>query len=237
MDTVNNLGGETKHGVIRWSITSFIFLLLVGASLFLSAGTFAWLNAWGYIFLTASILLLDAMVLIRISPELLGERSRYQKGAKNWDQVFSRLMATIGPLIIWILSGLDYRFAWSPPIPTWMVVLSAVLIFAGSMFTLWAMAANRFFIGMVRIQAERGHTVVNTGPYRYVRHPGYFGSLFFLLFSPIMLGSLWALIPATLTCVVVFLRTYLEDNTLRDELPGYLEYSTDIRYRLVPGLW
>ena len=99
------------------------------------------------------------------------------------------------------------------------------------------MASNRFFIGMVRIQEERGHTVIQSGPYKYVRHPGYLGSLLFILFTPLMLGSLWALIPAGLTCGVVVLRTYLEDNTLKDELAGYLEYSQVVRSRLLPGIW
>jgi protein-S-isoprenylcysteine O-methyltransferase Ste14 len=228
---------QLNQGVIRWLITSFIFLLLVAASLFLSAGTINWANALGYVFLTALVVILDAVVLIRASPELLGERSRYQKGAKNWDQLLSRLMATIGPLIIWITSGLDFRFSWSPQLPIWLVVLSPLLVFAGSMFTLWAMAANRFFVGMVRIQEEREHTVVKDWPYKFVRHPGYLGSLFFLVFTPIMLDSWWGLIPAILTCGVVFLRTYLEDVTLKEELPGYQEYTAEVRFRLIPGIW
>jgi protein-S-isoprenylcysteine O-methyltransferase Ste14 len=225
------------RGIIRWVITSFIFLLLLAASMFISAGTLKWQMAWYYLLLTTVVLVLDAVVLIRISPELLGERSKYQKGAKKWDQLLSRLMATIGPLIVWIVSGLDYRNSWTSPLPTWLVILSSGLIFAGSMLALWAMASNRFFIGMVRIQEERGHTVIEAGPYRYIRHPGYLGSLFFLIFTPLMLESLWALIPAALTCGVVFLRTYLEDNTLKLELPGYREYAANIHYRLIPGIW
>lgn len=218
-------------------ITSIIFLFLLAASLFLSAETIDWPNAWGYVFLTALVLILDAVVLISVSPELLGERSRYQKGAKNWDQILSRLMATIGPLLIWITSSLDFRFSWSPQLPILLVVLSSFLFFAGSMFTLWTMGANRFFLGMVRIQEERGQTVVKDGPYKFVRHPGYLGSLFFLVFTSIMLDSWWGLIPAILTCGVVFLRTYLEDITLKEELPGYQEYTAEVRFRLIPGSW
>jgi protein-S-isoprenylcysteine O-methyltransferase Ste14 len=112
-----------------------------------------------------------------------------------------------------------------------------VLIFLGGVLALWAMAANRFFIGMVRIQEERGHHVIQTGPYRYVRHPGYLGSLFFIFFIPLMLGSLWGIVPAVLTCGVVFLRTHLEDQVLRDELPGYEEYSQKTTRKLIPGIW
>ena len=226
-----------KPGIIRWVITSIIFLILIAASLFLSAGTLDWQMAWIYIAMAAAIQTLDAIVLNSISPELLGERSRYQKGAKKWDQFLSRIMAAIGPITIWIVSGLDYRYSWSSKFPNWLVILSAGLVFLGGLLVLWAMASNRFFIGMVRIQEERGHTVIKSGPYQYVRHPGYLGSLSFILFTPLMLGSLWALIPAGLTCGVVFLRTYLEDNTLKAELAGYLEYSQEVRSRLLPGIW
>ncbi len=239
MKSPNNSKQPTDHkpGIIRWIMTSIIFLILLAASLFLSAGTLYWRMAWVYVIMAGVIQLLDALVLIPISPELLGERSRYQKGAKKWDQVLSRLMAVIGPLIIWVASGLDYRYSWSPELPWWLVIVSAVLVFGGGMLVLWAMAANRFFIGMVRIQKERGQVVINSGPYRYVRHPGYLGSLFFIFFTPLVLGSLWALIPAVFTCGVTFARTYLEDQTLKDELPGYLVYSGDVIYRLLPGIW
>jgi protein-S-isoprenylcysteine O-methyltransferase Ste14 len=193
--------------------------------------------AWGYLGLAAVIQLLDALVLIPLSPDLLVERSRYQKGAKKWDQVLSRLMAIIGPITIWILSGIDYRYSWSPETPMWLLIISAGFVFSGGLLSLWAMASNKFFIGMVRIQKERGHSVITSGPYQYIRHPGYLGGLLYIFFTPIMLGSVWALIPAVLTCGVVVLRTYLEDNTLKDELAGYLEYSQVVRSRLLPGIW
>ena len=119
----------------------------------------------------------------------------------------------------------------------WLVIISAGFVFLGGLVSLWAMASNKFFIGMVRIQKERGHSVITSGPYQYIRHPGYLGGLLYIFFTPIMLGSVWALIPAVLTCGVVVLRTYLEDNTLKDELAGYLEYSHVVRSRLLPGIW
>ncbi len=233
----NNSNNDHNRGIIRWIIISIIFLILVALSLFLSAGTISWPAAWAYLILAAVIQLLDAVVLIPISPDLLAERSRSQVGAKKWDQLLSRLMATIGPIIIWIVSGLDYRNGWSSDVPGWLVIVSAVIVFAGGMLVLWAMASNRFFIGMVRIQEERGHKVIKSGPYRYVRHPGYLGSLFFIIFTPLMLGSFWALIPAGLTCGVVFIRTYLEDRTLRAELQDYQAYTQDVSKKLIPGIW
>jgi len=233
----NNSTPNHKRGVIRWIIVSIVFLLLVGLSLFLSAGTVSWPAAWAYLLLAVLIQVLDAVVLIPISPELLGERSRPQAGAKKWDQLLSRLMATIGPLTIWIVSGLDYRFNWSTDLPLWLAAISALFIFGGGLLALWAMASNRFFIGMVRIQEERGHQVIKSGPYRYVRHPGYLGSLFFIFFTPLMLGSIWGLVPALLICGVVFLRTTLEDQVLRNELPGYQAYSNEVTRKLIPLIW
>jgi protein-S-isoprenylcysteine O-methyltransferase Ste14 len=228
---------DQKRGVKRWVLTSLIAVVLLAASLFLSAGTLLWWQAWIYLFTAAAILVLDYVVLVPISPDLLGERSRYQKGAKAWDQLLSRLMATIGPVVILIVSGLDYRNSWSGDFPAWIVVIAMEFVLLGGLLALWAMAANRFFIGMVRIQDERGHRVVKSGPYRYIRHPGYLGSLFYIFFTPLALGSLWALVPAVLTLGVIILRTYLEDNTLKNELPGYQEYTAEVHHRLVPGIW
>jgi len=228
---------DHRRGVTRWVITSIIFFILIAGSLFISAGTFEWWQAWVYIFTAAAIQVLDYVVLVPISPDLLGERSRYQKGAKAWDQILSRLMATIGPLSIWIVAGLDFRYSWSFDIPVWLEVIAFEFVILGGLLALWAMAANRFFIGMVRIQDERGHQVVNTGPYRYIRHPGYLGSLSFILFTPFALGSVWALVPALLTIIVIFLRTYLEDRTLMNELQGYQEYAEEVHHRLVPRIW
>ena len=228
---------DQKRGVKRWVLTSLIAVVLLAASLFLSAGTLFWWQAWIYLFTAAAILVLDYVVLVPISPDLLGERSRYQKGAKAWDQLLSRLMATIGPVVILIVSGLNYRNSWSGDFPAWIVVIAMEFVLLGGLLALWAMAANRFFIGMVRIQDERGHRVVKSGPYRYIRHPGYLGSLFYILFTPLALGSLWALVPAMLTMGVILLRTYLEDKTLKDELHGYQEYAAEVHHRLVPGIW
>jgi protein-S-isoprenylcysteine O-methyltransferase Ste14 len=146
-------------------------------------------------------------------------------------------MATIGPLSIWIVSGLDYRNSWSDEFPAWVVVIAVELVLLGGLLALWAMAANRYFVGMVRIQTERGHKVISSGPYRYMRHPGYLGSIFYMLFTPLALGSLWGVLPALITVGVIFMRTYLEDKTLIDELDGYLAYTDQVRFRIIPGIW
>jgi protein-S-isoprenylcysteine O-methyltransferase Ste14 len=129
------------------------------------------------------------------------------------------------------------RFGWSPHIP-WGVQLAAlVFVVLGFGFASWAMIANAFFAGPVRIQDERGHAVASEGPYRFVRHPGYVGWIVSGVALPLMLGSGWALIPAVLAAVALIIRTALEDRTLREELDGYTEYAQRVRYRLVPGIW
>jgi protein-S-isoprenylcysteine O-methyltransferase Ste14 len=112
-----------------------------------------------------------------------------------------------------------------------------VVMALGYALFLWAMASNAFFAEGVRIQRERGHTVTAGGPYRYVRHPGYVGAILSQAATPFLLGSAWALIPTAASAALYVARTYLEDKTLREELPGYKEYAQQIRYRLLPGVW
>jgi protein-S-isoprenylcysteine O-methyltransferase Ste14 len=118
------------------------------------------------------------------------------------------------------------------------VQIAALLaLISGYLLAVWAMLANRFFSAYVRIQGDRGQSVVTDGPYRGVRHPAYAGGLISNLALPIMLGSLWALIPALLGAISMIVRTALEDRTLQAELPGYAEYARKTRYRLLPGVW
>jgi len=99
------------------------------------------------------------------------------------------------------------------------------------------MAANIYFSTTVRIQDDRGHRVVSSGPYQFVRHPGYVGMILIYLGAPIMLGSWWALIPGGLNGVAFIVRTALEDRTLQNELSGYSDYAGRVPYRLLPGVW
>jgi protein-S-isoprenylcysteine O-methyltransferase Ste14 len=218
---------------IRYSITA----LLLAGPLFLISGRLNWLRAWIFIVMTLGTQVIVGTVLHRKRPELLVERSRLQRGTKSWDKILAPLIAIIGPVAIWCIAAWDIRTQWPPPIdPLWSAV-AIVLCVLGSAFVFWAMLSNPFFATTVRIQSERNQVVVDRGPYRYVRHPGYSGALLFTLASPVVLGSVKAIIPAVLTCAVLALRTGLEDATLRAELNGYAEYSRRVRSRLVPGAW
>jgi protein-S-isoprenylcysteine O-methyltransferase Ste14 len=136
-----------------------------------------------------------------------------------------------------MVAGLDHRYGWSPEFPLWLIVIGFIVVLVGYAFASWAMAENRFFSSVVRIQVDRGHVVCDSGPYRFVRHPGYAGNippLFGLVFA---LGSQWVLIPAAAATIITVIRTILEDQTLQDELPGYQDYARRVRYRLIPGIY
>ena len=223
-------------GLVRWAVKQTVFVLILAAALFLSAGGAAGARDWLFLGLVAIIQVLTALVLVPRSPDLLIERSQLKEGVKTWDIGLAVLMG-YSPVFLALAAGLEARLI-APPASIDAGALVAVLVaILGTLLTLWAMLANPFFSGIVRIQKERGHTVASAGPYQYVRHPGYVGMLIFTLATPLMLGSLWALGVAVLIVVVTVVRTSLEDRTLQSELVGYAEYATRVRYRLLPGIW
>jgi protein-S-isoprenylcysteine O-methyltransferase Ste14 len=228
---------ETTRGVVNWAVKGLVAKLFVAAILFTSAGRLDWVMGWVYLGVFLAFDVATALVLLPKSPELLVERAKIQEGTKGWDQVLVRLAAAYLPMAAWIVSGLDDRFGWSVQVPPALQIAALVVVVLGYALVVWAMAANPFFSATVRIQADRGHSVATGGPYRCVRHPGYLGAILFTLLMPILLGSLWALIPAGLALPAYVVRTALEDRTLHAELDGYPEYVERVRYRLLPGVW
>jgi protein-S-isoprenylcysteine O-methyltransferase Ste14 len=227
---------ETTRGVVRWLIREVIGVLFVAATLFISAGRLDWVWGWALVGIYAIWVGANALILIPTSPELLAERAARRKGIKGWD---TAILSTIGlaTMAKYILAGLDVRFGWTAQMPLALHMVALVIAALGYAVGTWAMAANAFFSLVVRIQEDRGHAVATGGPYRYVRHPGYTGSVAFELATPIMLGSVWALIPGGLNALLTVVRTALEDKTLHEELPGYAEYAQQTRYHLLPGIW
>jgi len=227
----------TRRGIVRWLFQIGVFILILAASLFLSAGRLDWAMGWGYVGTFVALQGLNALVLIPTSPDLVAERARRGGKAKGWDRLLAALVAFYGPVSTWVVAGLDLRFGWSPKVPLALEIAALAVAVLGALLTLWAMASNRFFSGVVRIQADRGHAVVSAGPYRIVRHPGYLGGMAFDLATPLALGSLWSFVPAALTVCAIAVRTALEDRTLHDELDGYRAYARRVRHRLLPGVW
>jgi protein-S-isoprenylcysteine O-methyltransferase Ste14 len=239
----NNSTGQIKSkktgaglGSILLGLISLIGLPL---SLFLSAGRWDWWQAWVYVGVTLFGTISSRIIMAKKNPGLVKERSQSISAAdaKKWDKWIMPYAAVFGPLMVFVVAGLNERYGWLPDIPHWLLWIGVVIIVAAIGFSTWAMIVNRFFSGTVRIQTDRGHQVVSDGPYRLMRHPGYLSGATGYLAMPLILGSTWAFIPAIIGILVIVLRTWLEDNCLKMELPGYDEYSRRTRYRLIPGIW
>jgi len=227
---------STRRGLVRWRVKQMVFLIILAAALFLSAGRLDWSAGWFFFGIVFLVQILTAVMFIPAHSELLVERAQLGAGAKKLDVLLALLMA-YSTVFSAIIAGLDARYGWSGEI-SWAVIIAAAAVgMLGTGFTLWAMLANRFFSGVVRIQVERGHAVISNGPYRFVRHPGYVGMLIFTLASPLMLASWWAYVLVGLVTLVTILRTALEDRILQQELSGYAEYARQVRFRLLPGIW
>jgi protein-S-isoprenylcysteine O-methyltransferase Ste14 len=198
-----------------------------------------WWQAWVFSALILAVGIGGRIWAERRHPGLLAERQNIEKapGVKPWDKVLSPLMAASVSFPLFIVAGLDHRFGWSHIFPTWLTIPGLILIAMGYAFAGWALVENRFFSSMVRIQTDRGHVVCDSGPYRFVRHPGYAGNILSLAGIVLALGSVWTLIPAGAALIIAVIRTALEDRTLQEELPGYRDYARRVRYRLIPGIY
>ncbi|PLX51127.1 MAG: isoprenylcysteine carboxyl methyltransferase [Desulfobulbaceae bacterium] len=217
-------------------VVAYLFIPLV---LLVFGGDFGWWQAWGYSLLIVAAGPGGRIWAERRHPGLLAERQNMEKiqSAKAWDKVLAPLMALSLSFPLVIVAGLDHRFGWSPIFPLWLIVLGFLLISLGYAFAAWALAENRFFSSVVRIQTDRGHVVCDSGPYRIVRHPGYAGNMVALPGIVLALSSMWTLIPLAVALIIAVIRTVLEDQTLQDELPGYRDYVRRVRYRLIPGIY
>ena len=218
-------------------ILQLIALVFIQAVLlFVSAGTLGWPAGWWYIGLYVLMLAAASFIMIPNRREVIEERSKGAQGGKRWDHWLTQLMI-IPTLGLLVLAGLDQRWSWTPPLPLWARLSGGLLFLLGYALVLWAMYVNKFFSQVVRIQAERGHVAVTTGPYRIVRHPGYLGITISLLGAVFLLDSPYGLVCFLLYLVLIILRTALEDRTLLAELPGYPEFAARTKFRLIPGLW
>lgn len=228
---------DRRRGIRLWALKNATFLAVSAVLLLAGSGTPAWPAAWAYLGYLVGYLALLGVVLYRLHPDLLAERSGVQQGSEHWDIPLASLSAVWLPLTLYLTAALDERFAWPPAIDWPVQVVGAVMLLTGSGLVLAAMTANPYFSAVVRIQADRGHVVVMSGPYRLVRHPGYLGAVLLYPGVALLLASGWALLPAAAVVVVTCIRTTLEDGVLNAQLPGYQDYARQVRYRLIPGLW
>lgn len=227
---------NANRAIIRYFLQIGIFVFFFAASLFFSAGHTDWTMGWVFIAIVAASQISIAIILMMRNPELMIERD-IRKGKRDLDRILTGVMTLFGPISICIVAGLNNRYGWLPQISFTYQIIGVALAILGSILPAWAMASNKFFYGVLRIEQEKNHSVCSSGAYQYVRHPGYLGAIIFDLATPLILNSVWAFIPAILTICAIVIRTSLEDKALQNGLDGYKNYAQQVRYRLFPAVW
>ena len=219
-------------------VKMILFILIMPFITILISWKWDWWEAWVYGILSVVGFAVSRRLAVQRNPDIMAERASYgkQDDTQPWDKILSPLVA-LGSIFILIAAGLDMLFAWPPSFSLPVKVIALIIIIAGYSLGSWALIENRYFSGVVRLQTDRGHSVVSSGPYRFVRHPGYAGTVITYLAIPFLLDSAWALVPAVILVGLLFLRTALEDRFLQDNLSGYKDFTLKTRFRLIPGIW
>src|SRR6266403_1332560 len=216
----------------RLILRTLISVIIVAVFLFLPAGSLRYWQGWAFMALWFLPMLIASPYFLMHDPQLV-ERRLQTKEKSSEQKTIIRLAQPIVFANL-LVPGLDYRFGWSR-VPLWLTILSEALVLAGYLITFWVMKENSF--ASRTVQVMEGQRVISTGPYRVVRHPMYFGAVLMLLFTPLALGSSWALPGFLLVGVLIVLRLLHEESVLSRELPGYSEYCERTRYRLIPLFW
>jgi protein-S-isoprenylcysteine O-methyltransferase Ste14 len=223
--------------ILRTYIVEAILSLIGGGVLlFWPAGRIDWWPGWGVLAVNAFMMAAMGILIFNRFPDLAEERLKPPRGAKKWDIVINSGVR-LSQGMRYVVAGLDRRYGWTGGFPVGVQIAGLIVSFLGYCIVPWAVANNKFFSQVVRIQTDRGHTVSTGGPYRLVRHPSYLGMILFELAIPVMLASWGALLISLGSASLIVLRTALEDRTLQAELPGYADYAQRVRFRLVPGIW
>jgi len=226
------------HVDVKQQIGQFIGIFVAFAlALFLPAGTLVWHAGWIFLALFFSFYLAVTIWLYHHNPGLLQERMRLRTSDQlAWDKVLFPLLMIIPFAWLMFMSFDAVRFHWSP-LPVWLEFVGVVVLVCSFYLLFLTFRENAYLSPVVRIQEERGHTVVSTGPYHYVRHPMYAAMLVFVVGTSLLLGSGYGILLALLFMVMLARRAVLEERTLREELHGYAAYMTQVKYRLIPYVW
>ena len=226
---------NVTSGVLKRATQVALSGIILAVFMFVPAGRLDWWQAWAYVAIYFGMVIFNALFILGKEPELIAERGETKENTKEWDKTVTNFI-TMVTLLTLIVAGLDARFGWSQ-VALAVPIAGLTFVVLGSGIVSWGMAANKFFARVVRIQDDRGHAVCSSGPYRFVRHPGYVGMCAYSIATPFALGSWWAILPALFIVIGFVVRTALEDRTLRAELPSYAEYAARVRYRLLPSVW
>ena len=225
---------QTKMAKVIVGLTITAIVVIAGV-VFVLAPRLRWTLGWIYVGIVVVTLTINLACLLRWNPELIRRRMRVSKFTKTWDKVWAVLFG-LAMIAIYVVAVMEARDrVLSAPEPAWLLGLA--IFVPGWALAIWSMVVNPFFEKTVRIQTDHGHRVIDKGPYAYMRHPGYVGFAGWMLSTPLLLASTWAFVPALISVVLLVIRTMLEDRTLLEELPGYAEYASRVRFRLIPGIW
>jgi protein-S-isoprenylcysteine O-methyltransferase Ste14 len=217
-------------------IFGYAFLILYIWLLFFIAGRWDWWEGWIYVGVLAFGYTCQILYNYFTNPDTMRHRGEFGEGTKDWDKVMLALFG-LSFVAIPVVGAFDSgRYLWAS-MPEWLIYVGSILFIIHICLFAWAVKANTFFEKTVRIQKERDHHVVDSGPYRFVRHPGYASNILGMIGMPLILGSWWAFVPAGLATLFLLIRTVLEDRVLREELTGYEEYAGRVRRKLIPGIW
>jgi len=232
------LSNQCKSLTPRVIIQLLFFIVVVPFLPLLISRNWLWWEAWVYAILCILGFVVSRVLAGRRHPDMLYERARFTRHADavSWDKILAPLVGLGGGLMP-LIAGLDARLGWSPVFSLPVKLAALAVILAGYALASYALIENRYFSGVVRIQTDRDHRVVSSGPYRWMRHPGYAGALLTYLATPLFLDAATAFFPAAFLLVLLVIRTHLEDRTLQERLAGYREYTDRVPQRLLPGVW
>jgi protein-S-isoprenylcysteine O-methyltransferase Ste14 len=223
--------------IAKLLLQNTIFVVALGALLFASAGTLDWPAAWVFLITSAIIGPACGLWLAKTDPALLAERMRptFQADQPAADKKF--MLTFVLVTLIWLIAiGLDRR-AQASDVPLVLQALGLVMYLLSTAFIMWVFRENSFAAPVVKVQAERHHRVISSGPYAFVRHPMYSGIMLFFVGVPLLLGSWWGVAIAPVFAVLFAIRARIEERALVEGLPDYADYAERVRYRLVPGVW
>lgn len=222
--------GNTKLTKPKAYLVPIIIMIVMGIVLFLPAGTLRFWEAWIYWLGFSIVTFFITAYFLKKSPELLSRRMKYKEKdtTKKTPAIFNLFF------IGYFIPGIDFRFHWSN-VPVWIVITSNAIVLLGYIFIIFVFNENSY--ASTVIQVEKEQRVITTGPYSIVRHPMYLGLLLMLLFTPLALGSYWAVLPFLLTVPMNIIRIKNEEEVLMRDLPGYKDYCIKTRYRLIPLIW
>jgi protein-S-isoprenylcysteine O-methyltransferase Ste14 len=223
-------------GALRYAGQRLALIAVFACLLFLAAGTVHWPRGWAYVLVLLAIEVVTLILFVVRAPGMLERRGHAGAGVERYDRVFTAAYLVIA-VITPVVAGLDaVRYQWTA-LPWWLFFAGLAVLMPAETVGTWAMLVNEHFEQFGRIQYDRGHRVVTSGPYAVIRHPGYLGAIAGALVTPLMLGSAWTYVPAVSAAALFIVRTALEDGMLRRKLQGYEDYARRTRYRLVPGIW